>query len=244
MHTSSQKPMRPPVKPKITRTTTLVVLALFLSAISAAIATPKLQNNAPRNSLASVVPTAFGSWHYIPSSTIQPELTLTPGETNQDQPYDDILSRTYSAIDGSRVMLTLAFGARQRQEVKIHRPELCYPAQGLPVLFLKKTSFPITSTTGTPITGNRMIAKSATGTVELVSYWIRIGTTYSDSPWITRLTIVKEGLAGKMTDGILVRASQRVPTGSDYAAAFQKQEQFLADLVAASPANARYLIAR
>lgn len=226
------------------RITILTVAALLLSAIFAVALAPKLHAETPAPALASVVPTQFAGWTYLPSSTIQVDQTLTPGQTNLDQPYDDILSRTYGSRDGTRIMLTLAYGARQRQEVKIHRPELCYPAQGLKVLELKSASFPTKLQPAGFITGKRMIAASGPGAVELVSYWIRIGTTYSDSAWLTRLTILKEGLAGKMTDGILVRASQRVPAGGDYDAAFRKQEQFLADLVVATPATGRNLIAR
>lgn len=226
------------------RITILTVAALLVGAVLAMALAPRLRADSPAPALDSVVPKEFSGWTYIPSSTIQVDQTLTPGRTNLDQPYDDILSRTYAFKDGTRIMLTLAYGARQRQEVKIHRPELCYPAQGLKVLDLKPASFPAVPERTSLITGKRMIAASGPGTVELVSYWIRIGATYSDSAWVTRLTILKEGLAGKMTDGILVRASQRVPAGGDYDAAFRKQEQFLADLVAATPAAGRNLIAR
>lgn len=225
-------------------TSVVVCLALLASAVLARALTPKLTDSQTAPKLNSVIPARFAGWQDIPSSAIHVDVSLTPGQTSRDQPYDDLLSRTYGNAEGVRVMLSLAYGSQQRQEVKIHRPELCYPAQGLPVQKLSPITFDIKSASGQPITGNRMIASAGAGAVELVSYWIRIGETYSDSPWVTRMTIVREGLAGRMTDGILVRASQRVAIGSDYQAAFRKQEQFLADLVANSPKEGIDLIAR
>lgn len=225
-------------------TTVLVCLGLLASAVLARALTPKLSNQQTAAKLATVIPAQFAQWHNIPTSAIQVDVNLSPNQTTRDQPYDDLLSRTYGSSDGSRIMLSVAYGSQQRQEVKIHRPELCYPAQGLPVQKLIPVSYNIQTGSGKAITGNRMIASAGPGAVELVSYWIRIGSTYSDSPWVTRMTIIREGLSGRMTDGILVRASQRVAVGSDYDAAFRKQEQFLVDLVANSTQDGLNLIAR
>ena len=55
---------------------------------------------------------------------------------------------------------------------------------------------------------------------------------------------VKEGLAGRIPDGILVRASQKIQTDADAEKAFPILEEFLANLVAATPENARVLMVR
>jgi len=41
--------------------------------------------------------------------------------------------RAYQNSQGQIVYLALAWGEQQRQEVKIHRPDLCYVAQGFKV---------------------------------------------------------------------------------------------------------------
>src|SRR5690606_35238716 len=95
------------------------------------------------------------------------------------------------------------------------------------------------------VTGFRLVAKQANGSgYELVSYWIRIGNSYSDSAWKTRLAIMKEGLQGRMTDGVLVRVSQRSnkPPASDEV--FKRQEKFAAQLVASTAPEGKILLVR
>jgi EpsI family protein len=114
--------------------------------------------------------------------------------------------------------------------VKIHRPELCYPAQGWTVKSTSATSFAAPSVAGGAIPGFRLITQSQDGSYELVSYWIRIGNTFSQGGLSTRLAIIKEGLQGKMVDGILVRASQRTSDLSNSAQKFALQEKLLAEM--------------
>ncbi len=54
----------------------------------------------------------------------------TADEPNMDRPYDDVLMRAYGNSQGDIVLLAVAYGRNQRQEVKIHRPDVCYTAQG------------------------------------------------------------------------------------------------------------------
>ena len=228
--------------PSTTLTRTIVICcALVAAAVMAQVLQPKLTAQTGRPALDAVIPKQFGNWQVLPNNAIQVDVALNANEATRDRPYDDLLSRTYSNGQ-SVIMLALAYGSQQRQEVKIHRPELCYPAQGLAVTSLAPTSFPIHSPSNTPVTGQRMVAKAGPGAIELVSYWIRIGSTFSDSPWLTRYVIIREGLAGKMTDGILVRVSQRVPENADPEPYFQAQEKFLAELVSATPVDGKKLL--
>lgn len=229
----------------ITITRTVVVCcALVTAAVLAHVLQPKVNAEAAPAKLEQVIPSRFGDWQELPTRALQVDVALNANEATRDRPYDDLLSRTYTDGRGAQIMLALAYGSKQRQEVKIHRPELCYPAQGLAVLQLAPVTFQIPSLNHTPVTGQRMVAQAGPGAVELVSYWIRIGSTYSDSPWLTRYTIIREGLAGKMTDGILVRVSQRVAVNANYEPYFQSQEKFLADLVSATPHDGRNLLIR
>mgnify|MGYP003340463721 CR=1 FL=1 len=61
------------------------------------------------------------------------DATLAGVETDTEQPYDQTLMRTYANSHGEQIMLALAWGERQRQDVKVHRPEVCYPAQGFAI---------------------------------------------------------------------------------------------------------------
>ncbi|MGC4062627.1 MAG: EpsI family protein [Aquabacterium sp.] len=205
---------------------------------------PKTLAQADAPDLERYVPKQIGEWHVVESPLVQVGLT-TGKETDMNQPYDETVMRTYQDDKGHTIQIALAWGQRQRQEIKIHRPELCYPAQGYSVSALHEATFPAKTTSGQPITGKRMVTKDRNDQTQLVSYWIRIGHVYSSSAWVTRMHILREGLQGRMTDGILVRASQY--TSGDpgqQEATFQRQEQFLADLVQASPPQARDALAR
>jgi EpsI family protein len=199
-------------------------------------------SDAPIPNLAQVVPTTFGDWKEISTGAQPIDPTRNEnGAPKAGNPYDDVLMRAYSNSHGDVVMLALAYGRSQRQEVKIHRPELCYVAQGFRLLSRSHVTFPAGSPQ-MPAQGERMLVQTA-NRVEAVSYWIRIGGIYSRSAWLTRYYIFEQGLEGKELDGVLVRVSQIL--GTPAAASderYQVQEQFVADLVRAMPSETRHLL--
>jgi len=194
--------------------------------------------------LAEVVPKSFEEWSEIDTQVAPVDPTNDRGDARDtNNPYDDVLMRAYTNHHGDVVFLALAYGRRQHQEVKIHRPDLCYVAQGFKLVRRSLVSFPVEHTEQ-PATGARMLVESVERT-EAVSYWIRIGGMYSQSAWRTRLYILRQGLRGSQTDGILVRVSQIVPSS---AAAtddrYRLQEKFVVDLVNAMPVGSRrFLVA-
>ena len=90
--------------------------------------------------------------------------------------------------------------------------------------------------------GMRMLVK-APGRTEAVSYWIRIGSVFTENAWAIRYHIFKQGLAGHAVDGVLVRAS-RIEEGNATTPGmhYRVQEQFLGDLVRALSPQARHLL--
>ena len=227
----------------ITLRTFLTVSTLATAVALGSLLHPTLKDSATAPSLADVVPKQFGTWKELPSPLLQVDISVPSESTTRDQPYDDSVSRTYTDSKGHLVMVALAYGRNQRQEVKIHRPELCYPAQGFKVNQLEPVSFPLKSLNGEQVMGNRMIATNLNSNrTEAVSYWIRIGSIYSQDAVKTRLHILKEGLQGRRTDGVLVRVSQQLQTGQDPQALFKVQEQFAADLAHATNASGQRLL--
>jgi EpsI family protein len=178
--------------------------------------------------LERMIPKKFGRWTAVPSGAIQIDLTPRDGETTMDRPYDQTLMRSYVRDDGASVMLALAWGRVQRQEVKIHRPELCYVAQGFTINSRQTANLDLGS--GIVVPAYRLGAGSD-GRSEPVTYWIRIGEKISSGAWQTRVGILKEGIAGRIPDGILVRVSQALPRGASMQDSYQAQEAFLRDLV-------------
>ena len=188
--------------------------------------------------LAEIVPSSFEDWHQIetPDALVDPNA----GTSRDAGPYDDVLMRAYGNSRGEIVLLALAYGRSQHQELKIHRPELCYVAQGFRVLSRREVTFP--GSGAAPVAGERMLVQSP-ARVEAVSYWIRIGDTYSRSAWATRYYIFLQGLRRRQLDGVLVRVSQIVDAPVSVSERrFRLQEQFAADLVRALPADARRLL--
>lgn len=222
---------------------TLVLSGVVLAAAAAGRGLrPTLVIDQKPPSLDSLVPKRIGPWQLVPDPRIQVSLS-TGGETTRDQPYDDQILRTYVDGQGHEVMLAVAYGARQRQEVKIHRPELCYPAQGWQVTGIQPTTFDIANSHGPVIAGHRMVVRNG-GLDEAVSYWIRIGSTYSSSAWRTRWVIIQEGMSGRMSDGVLVRLSQRLPAGTTPDEAFDRQASFARLMVQELSPEGRRLLAR
>lgn len=212
---------------------TRILIAFLIAAIGAYFATPKLSSieNAPN--LENTVPRAFGDWVELKSPLLQVSLS-TGGETDLNQPYDQVVMRTYRNSAGRVVQLALAWGGNQRQEVKIHRPDLCYVAQGYQINDIKSVEFNDIGVSGIPIKGKQMIA-SANRNIEAVTYWIRIGNSFSEDAFETRVNIFREGLAGNIPDGILVRVSMPIETTLAADEVWGVMNIFLKQLIKAAP---------
>ena len=188
-----------------------------------------------------MIPTKFKNWKEISSPFTQVGLT-TDKNSLVNQLYDGVLMRTYVNDKGEQVMLALAYAREQKQDIKIHRPEVCYVAQGFEML--KQTSSNISmqqSQITKPVAMNRLLVRNQSRS-EAVSYWIRIGDAYPGDGMAARMKILREGLHGKVLDGILVRASTVLEDEADSATAYQNQEEFLKDLLNSLPPKQQTLL--
>ncbi|TXD80330.1 EpsI family protein, partial [Mitsuaria sp. TWR114] len=138
----------------------------------------------------------------------------------------------------------LAWGERQRQDVKVHRPEVCYPAQGFALRRVEAGPPIATEGRARPVPTTELLAEARGGGFEAVRYWIRIGDNYGGDGLGARWYILNEGLAGRIPDGILVRASQRLAQASAAPGSQRLMARFLAELVAAVPAPSRGMLVR
>lgn len=222
----------------------IAALVLMVAAAGAAwLARPRLQAMTDAPNLDAQVPTAFGDWRMVPGGP--PQVDVSQGvETVQEQPYDQTVMRTYVNRSGEQVMLALAWGERQRQDVKVHRPEVCYPAQGYAVRRLADGQPLPTAGRVEPVPTTELLAEFRGGGYEAVRYWIRVGNQYGGDGLATRWYILNEGFRGRIPDGILVRASQHLRNPSAEAPSQALMAAFLADLVAAMPDRARQMLVR
>lgn len=217
---------------------------LAAAALAVLLAPSKLDVSDRSLDLESIIPKQFHDWKEIPSPFVQMDLTPRrerdgAPEAESNSPYDQTVMRTYVRSDGAVVMLALAYGSRQRQEVKIHRPELCYVAQGFSVE--RKEHAVLTLDNGSTVTATHLLAQNDRR-IEPVTYWIRIGDEISHSAWQSRLAILREGLQGRIPDGILVRASSAFPKGQSHPNAYRVQMEFLRDLVTALDRRAQRIL--
>jgi EpsI family protein len=229
----------------ISHKTWILMSVLIASAMLARVARPTLIESDVDPQLERNIPSQFGNWRQTVGPIAQVSINQN-GEADINQPYDQSVLRGYVDSEGHQISLAVAWGRKQRQEVKIHRPELCYPAQGLPVVEIRDHDFGIKGRhSNAPIIGKRMIANDRNGGVELVSYWIRIGDSYSDSAVRTRIHILKEGLSGHVVDGVLVRVSQHLPRDSkrDIQQTFERQERFIKELIDKVPPETKKILA-
>jgi EpsI family protein len=223
----------------------LIALLAMLAAAGLAVALAPKKADAPGETfdLNALVPIEFGEWREIRSALVQ--VDLTPRRDDEERkpttnnPYDQTVMRTYVRRDGAVIMLALAYGSRQRQEVKIHRPELCYIAQGFQVG--RKEHAALTLNDGRSVALTRLMAESS-NRVEPVTYWIRIGEEISQSAWQSRLAILREGFQGRIPDGILVRVSTPYPKGQFAPADYGIHSEFLLDLLSSLEPRAQRLL--
>ena len=223
------------------RASVAMLVGMLLAPAMAQVLTPRFPFEEGVERLAESVPLQFGEWKAMPDATSQAELaTAGDGGKSQDQLYDDVLMRTYVNQAGEQVMLAIAYARAQRQEVKLHLPEICYPAQGYKVLELTPVALPVTAG-GTALPGKHMLA-DGNGRLEAVTYWTRISDAYPQDALAMRMKIFRDGLQGRISDGILVRSSMLVRDAGGAATAYAIQERFLRSLVNATRPRARTLV--
>jgi len=173
------------------------------------------------------IPRVINGWVEVQQST--PQVSVVSDEKSLiNQLYDDTLMRTYADKDGNQVMVALAYAKEQRQDVKIHQPDICYPAQGYQMQKTDIVSFDQIKTTA-PVIGKRQLYYGQNH-FEAVSYWIRVGDRTMTSGLQMRLKIIADGLfKRRLDDGILVRVSSVLVDDSKTKEAYELHEKFLAE---------------
>ena len=188
----------------------LVVLALMLFAsVLSVVAVPsaKLSDARPSIDLERAVPKEFGDWR-IDKSVVP--LPPTPDqEQNLRQTYDQILSRSYVNRRGERMMLSMAYGSSQTQQLRAHRQEVCYSSQGFKITGLERTTAPIL---GVEVPLTRMVATRGSR-IEPVTYFLTMGDQVVLTYLQREVVHFKYMLSGYLPDGYLVRVSSLSPDG-------------------------------
>jgi EpsI family protein len=173
----------------------------------------------------TLFPESFGAWRVDPTVIpVEPgaEVRKTIAES-----YDQVLSRTYVNAAGYRVMLSVAYGGRRNQGMDLHRPEICYPAQGLA---LRRETREATFRDGHDSLRVRRLVAGAGNRNEPITYWLVIGRSVASFGYGHRIALLKYGLTGRVPDGMLLRVSS---IDDDEARSFEQQDAFLRDMLGA-----------
>lgn len=199
----------------------LIVLVLMLGAAAAsvfAIPTKKFADTRPAIDLQLAIPKQFGDWRL--DTSIVPIPPSPDQQSVLNEIYDQIVSRTYVNSRGERVMLSVTYGSRQNQQMRAHRQEVCYSAQGFKITNLEHLNLDLKN--GAQIPGTRMVATQGSR-VEPVTYWFTMGDQVVMTYAGRELAQLKFALSGYVPDGYLVRVSSLDRTPAD---GFARQMEF------------------
>lgn len=214
----------------------IILMALmFGSAILAWVIHPRISMADQRTKvdLATLIPHEFGSWKVLEQSS---QLIVNPQQTAElTKLYSQTFSRSYINTDGAVVMLSIAYGADQSRDLQIHRPEVCYSAQGFQLLSTEKSTIEVASKS---IPAMHIVAKLGQRN-EPITYWVRIGEKVVRGNLEQGFARLSYGLSGKVADGLLFRVSS---IDNVTPRAFETQANFVRDLAATvSDAHRQYL---
>jgi EpsI family protein len=215
----------------ITRNIVLAVLMAATAAVTHAVApTVKMADQRGKFDLQTRVPSSFGEWRVDPNVT---PLQVDPDtQARLDRIYNQTLSRTYINRSGERIMLSIAYGGDQGDNMGVHKPEVCYVAQGFDVRDAHMND--LATPYGTlPV---KQLLAVAGARSEPITYWINVGNAVRRPGLDQRLEELKIGLTGMVADGMLVRVSS---IDTDTAKAYQLHASFVRELVAAMPSQDR-----
>jgi EpsI family protein len=205
----------------------LVIALCMFAAAGMALAlkpTTKIADAGPKVDLEVLIPKQFGDWKM--DTTIVPLIADPEVQAKLDKIYNQTLSRTYVNSRNERIMLSIAYGGDQSDSMSVHKPEVCYPAQGFQILKNVSSTF---STGEGNIPVKRLVATQGQR-IEPITYWTTIGDTVAVGGVKWKLQQMKYGLTGSIPDGLLFRISS---IQADENAAYRAQDDFSRALLGA-----------
>ncbi len=186
----------------------------------------KIADDASKINLKTLVPRQFGDWHV--DDNAMPVVTNPEQQAVLEKIYSQTLSRTYVNAKGERIMLSIAYGGNQSDGLQVHKPEICYPAQGFQIFNATKGALSLDKI-NEAIPVKRLVATQG-ARHEPITYWTTVGDEVALDGLQWRLAQLKYGLTGNIPDGLLFRISSIDP---DDARAFALQDRFVNDLMGA-----------
>ncbi len=212
-----------------------VGLAMLTAASLALALTPRLKmaDQEQKIDLETMIPRQFGEWRQqgvLESLVVSPDL-----KARLDGIYNQSLMRNYINDQGERVMLSIAYGSDQSYSTQVHRPEMCYPAQGFQIRSMSK-GFVDLGEGRLPVM--KLVATHGLR-IEPITYWVMMGESAVRGNFEQHLARVKYGLTGKIPYGLVIRVSIISP---DESQAYRTEERFIREMLDAVPRSSRKLL--
>jgi EpsI family protein len=181
--------------------------------------------------LSDILPRKFGRWNSRDVSDLYAPET---SDSLLARLYGQTVARLY--IDnqsGAQLLMLMAHGDSQSNELQLHRPEVCYPAFG----FSLTASEPVQLKIGKRVTlpARRLLAQSIRET-QAVLYWTRLGEYFPVSVTEQRLNRLSTAMHRYIPDGLLARFSMPKSGAGD---AFADIYEFVPALLAEIPKGRR-----
>jgi EpsI family protein len=155
--------------------------------------------------LDDIVPRSFGDW-----TSVDMNDEVAPREEGSlaSKLYGQTVGRVYTnAKTGAEVMMLLAWGDTQSNQLQVHRPEVCYAAFGYTLLQNEPYTLDMSHVVTVPA---RRLRVSKGNRQQDIVYWTRLGEALPDSLSLQRVERWRNAVRGLLPDGVLVRFSTPV----------------------------------
>lgn len=181
--------------------------------------------------LADVTPQSIPGWTSVDVADLA---ASSAPDSLVNRLYGEVVQRVYHhQATGDEVMMLLAHGDSQTNDLQVHRPEECYPAFGYELSEDRSIALPIADGLTIPA---RMLLATLMGRSERVVYWVRLGESTPNSEQAQRVVRLQTAIEGLVADGLLARFSV---ASSDEVAALATIGSFVRALLSGVDASSR-----
>jgi EpsI family protein len=185
--------------------------------------TDRLSDRWGELNLDAAVPKAFGDWS---QDTREARSVVNPQQEQQIKAlYSQILTRSYRARDGYGIMISIAYGREQLNDLRAHVPEVCYASQGFKI---RDQSLAVVNATAGTVPVRRLDTMLGNTRPEPVTYWLMVGDLPQLGGYRAKIAEMRFTLRRLIPDGLLFRVSSIDP---DARQAFERQNRFIAELL-------------
>jgi EpsI family protein len=208
----------------------LPALVIFFAMIAAPMLaettrpTRKAADEGPKVDLEAMIPKQFGEWHI--DGSLVPIQASPDLQAALDKIYNQTLARTYVNAAGERIMLSIAYGADQSDNLQVHLPEGCYTGQGFAV---QPKEISVLTTSQGDLRVARSVARLGLR-VEPITYWIVMGNKIALNSWEMKKAKMSFNLRGEVAEGTLLRVSN---IATDVTASYELHRRFVDSLLGA-----------